>query len=297
MIVEDGNYFIYRHIRLDTNQVFYVGFGTKVPEESVKDKKWIYKRAYDKLSRNKFWKNVVAKTNYKVEILLETDDYEFLKKKEIEFIALYKKRSELGTLVNLTNGGDGSKGTVKPILMLDLNFNIIKEFDSVSEAARFLNKKVGELCRLIKKVFVLDNHIFVYKNEHYSGKIYDYGGREYVRGIKIEIYDSEFNFIKEFRSIKEGCIWVGDISFNSITQALKNNSGLIRGYYWVKKGQNPKNKKYKLIKRVASLDENGEIINIYANPHQATKILGLSPTIIYKHCKGQVENPKFKYIE
>lgn len=29
MIVSNGKYYLYRHIRLDTNEVFYVGIGTK----------------------------------------------------------------------------------------------------------------------------------------------------------------------------------------------------------------------------------------------------------------------------
>lgn len=72
-----------------------------------------YSRAYSKSRKNKFWKNIIAKTNYEVEILLESDDYEFIKQKEIEFITLYGRRNlEKWTLVNLTNGGEGSIGLV-----------------------------------------------------------------------------------------------------------------------------------------------------------------------------------------
>jgi hypothetical protein len=89
---------VYRHIRLDKNQPFYIGIGN---EKS---------RAYDKRSRTKQWKNI-AKNGYEVEILFEDIDYEEAKKKEIEFIALYGKKSEKsGTLVNLTSGGDGTLG-------------------------------------------------------------------------------------------------------------------------------------------------------------------------------------------
>jgi hypothetical protein len=94
--------YVYRHIRLDKNEVFYVGIGS--------DK--YYSRAYTKCGRNKLWKNIVDKTEYSVEILFEDLDWELACKKEIEFIKLYgRKDLKNGTLTNLTDGGQGSLGT------------------------------------------------------------------------------------------------------------------------------------------------------------------------------------------
>lgn len=109
MIQSLGKYYLYRHIRLDTNEPFYIGIGTK--------KRWntlasMYARAYSK-KRNKFWHRTVSKTEYKVEILLESDDYSFIMQKEMEFISLYgRKDLGKGTLVNLTDGGEGSLGQI-----------------------------------------------------------------------------------------------------------------------------------------------------------------------------------------
>jgi hypothetical protein len=91
--------YVYRHIRLDTNQVFYIGIGSSP----------YYKRAKSKLDRNDFWKRIVNKTDYKIEILFDELTKEEAIEKEIEFIALYG-RSNLGkgTLCNLTNGGEGT---------------------------------------------------------------------------------------------------------------------------------------------------------------------------------------------
>lgn len=92
--------FVYRHIRLDTNQVFYVGVGTQL------------RRAYDKrVGRNRFWKFITNKTDYDVEILFNDVSYEFALEKEMEFIKLYGRRDlGLGTLCNLNDGGGGNKG-------------------------------------------------------------------------------------------------------------------------------------------------------------------------------------------
>lgn len=58
MYAEDGqSALVYRHRRLDTNEIFYVGISVK------KD------RPYHKSGRNKFWKNIVNKTPYEVEII------------------------------------------------------------------------------------------------------------------------------------------------------------------------------------------------------------------------------------
>lgn len=93
--------YVYRHIRLDTNLPFYIGIGSD-------DK---YKRAYDKYSRNRHWKFIVNKTDILIEILMDDLTWEEACEKEKEFINLYG-RTDLGkgTLVNLTDGGDGSLG-------------------------------------------------------------------------------------------------------------------------------------------------------------------------------------------
>lgn len=102
MITDCGKYYLYRHIRLDKNEVFYIGIGTKSSKVSK-----CYSRAKSKSRKNKIWHNIVAKTPIKIEILLESNDIEFIKNKEIEFIRLYGRRDlKKGSLVNLTNGGD-----------------------------------------------------------------------------------------------------------------------------------------------------------------------------------------------
>ena len=90
MIKEQGRYYLYRHIRLDKNEPFYIGIGSK--KERLNNFHKIsseYERAYTKNKRNIYWKNIVAKTDYIVEILLESDDYDFIKQKEVEFISNY----------------------------------------------------------------------------------------------------------------------------------------------------------------------------------------------------------------
>lgn len=89
---------VYKHIRLDNNDTFYIGMGTK-------------KRPYCTTGRSEFWNRVVNKAGYKIEVLHKGLTVREAKDKEIELIKKYGRRDTLqGTLVNLTDGGDGSEG-------------------------------------------------------------------------------------------------------------------------------------------------------------------------------------------
>ena len=99
--------YLYRHIRLDKNEVFYIGIGGFNKNEETNS----YKRAYAKTNRNKYWKHIVDKTEYIVEIIYDNINFNQACGKEREYIKLYgRKNLGLGTLCNLTDGGDGSSG-------------------------------------------------------------------------------------------------------------------------------------------------------------------------------------------
>jgi len=78
------------------DKVFYIGIGDKY-------------RPYSKSGRTKWWKNIVNKHNYVVEIVLEN----LSKEKAVELECYYIKqfgRADLGlgNLVNMTDGGEGN---------------------------------------------------------------------------------------------------------------------------------------------------------------------------------------------
>tara|TARA_R110000803_G_scaffold147327_1_gene212922 strand:+ start:40 stop:723 length:684 start_codon:yes stop_codon:yes gene_type:complete len=86
---------LYRHIRLDNNEVFYVGIGSE-------------KRPYKKHSRSSFWKNIVGKSDYDIEVLAKNLSWEDACELEVFMISEYGRRDlGLGNLVNLTDGGEG----------------------------------------------------------------------------------------------------------------------------------------------------------------------------------------------
>ena len=92
-----NDWIVYRHIRLDKNTPFYIGIGKEAS------------RPDNKKDRSVFWKSIINKTEYIVEILFDNLTKDQAIKKEIEFIKLYGRVDlKTGTLCNLTMGGEGT---------------------------------------------------------------------------------------------------------------------------------------------------------------------------------------------
>lgn len=97
-----NTHFVYLHKKLD-GTVFYVGMGT------IRTTGNRYNRAYSKYRRNPFWRFTVEKHGYEVEIVGEFPSRELASNKEMELISQYGRRDlGTGTLVNMTDGGDGT---------------------------------------------------------------------------------------------------------------------------------------------------------------------------------------------
>lgn len=165
MLVDDGKYFLYRHIRLDNNQVFYIGIGTKhIKKLGFKS---TYVRAFSKYNRNKIWKAITSKTKYVVEIVLESDNYDFILKKEEEFIKLYGRIfNKTGTLSNIDSCGfntvDTSNFHKKPIYC----YNNKQWFESTRDCAKFFNLNEGSIGSLISSNYKQILGYYFSREEH-----------------------------------------------------------------------------------------------------------------------------------
>lgn len=152
-------HYLYRHIRLDKNEVFYVGVGTK-GKYKFKTVTNEFKRAYSHSTkqRSKWWIRVFNKTEIKVEILFESDDYSFIEQKEIEFIKLYGRQDKgLGTLVNMTDGGVAGLGRYGPLGKLtkkDINniFQLYNKGKEPKEIALLYNLQYKYIIDILNKI-------------------------------------------------------------------------------------------------------------------------------------------------
>lgn len=106
--------YVYVHKRKDNNQPFYIGVGGLLSFDN-------YQRANANnwkglRNRSEFWKNIVNKFGFTVEIVLDncTKKEAFLE--EIRLIKLYGRQDiSTGILVNHTDGGDGRIGSSEEI--------------------------------------------------------------------------------------------------------------------------------------------------------------------------------------
>lgn len=162
-------HYIYRHIRLDKNEPFYIGIGTKLGKETNSFKNEYYRAFSKQRLDSKIWNLITSKSDYEVEILMESKDYNFIKEKEKEFIKLYGRiDNKTGILANMTDGGDGTLGLFpsdetkkklkiarskriflgKKIYQYDLKGNFIREWDNISKLANKLGLHRSTLCKV-----------------------------------------------------------------------------------------------------------------------------------------------------
>lgn len=91
----DNNHYVYFHINLVSNEVFYVGIG--------KDK-----RAWKKSGRSSYWTNTVKKYGYRVDIIHENISQKRALDWEKLYISMFGRNDlDKGNLVNHTDGGEG----------------------------------------------------------------------------------------------------------------------------------------------------------------------------------------------
>ena len=90
-----NRFYIYFHINPLKNEIFYVGKGTSG-------------RAKRKHNRSELWNNIVNKYGYIIDIVEDGLTNEEAFEREIFYIKKIGRRDlGLGTLVNMTDGGDG----------------------------------------------------------------------------------------------------------------------------------------------------------------------------------------------
>lgn len=148
---------VYRHIRADKNEPFYIGIGHSI------------KRAYRKDGRNNLWAKIVNKTSYNIDILFDDVSKEEACEKEREFIKLYGRICDnTGCLSNISAGGDILIGYENPKYGIGEKIEIDGiEYNCIAEAARNLCKHIKTITyRLNSSGF--PNYIKLSNNYNYT---------------------------------------------------------------------------------------------------------------------------------
>jgi len=232
--------YIYRHIRLDKNEPFYIGIGSIGSGKN-------YKRAKQKNGRNNLWCKIVNKTEYRIEILFDDLELSLAKEKEKEFILLYGRiDNNTGTLANLSAGGDG---------MFGVTDNVRKK---ISEKTKGINnpfygkKHDSDSILKIKAGIKASNYIRPPHSDETKRKISDLAkirprNKNIIQpnaalnrsGVKHNSYKGPIMCINKkdeilyiFTTIKEASLFFGTSNTNFIRRVIVGERKTYKGFYF-----------------------------------------------------------------
>lgn len=222
-------YYIYRVIRLDKNEPFYIGKGTI--RLSAKGEKGRYYRAYNMSGRSALFNKIYEKTKCEIEILFEHFDLDLIYKKEIEFISMYgRKDLRSGTLANLSDGGQsgmrqlvsteviekirktkknmakkgGESSSAKKVFAYSKEGRFLGEYPSYSDCAEGLNisrNSIGSyFCNKDGYRKTAGGYLLFHESQGEICTIPQFETRFWPKAIRIEDKDGN---LKEFTSKKE----------------------------------------------------------------------------------------------
>ncbi len=224
---------VYKHIRKDTNEVFYIGIGNE-------------KRPYSKKNRNQYWKNIVNKVGYRVEIIQENLSWEVACKLEKQLIKKYgRKDLNEGTVVNMTDGGDGTTGA-------KLSKSTCKKMSDYAKTRKWstVTKK-----KMSKSAMGNTVNSGIKKTEDHKRKISEAHKKlnqdpefrrlrgDRLRGYKqteehiakrrkrVLQYDKNYNLIRVFESRKEAAE-ITNTSISGISSVVRGSQKTAGGYIW-----------------------------------------------------------------
>jgi hypothetical protein len=227
----ENKFYLYRHIRLDKNEPFYVGIGSKSNRKHPHHKSE-YRRAYETNRKESIiWNIITSKTEHRVEILYESDDYEFIKQKEIEFICLYGRLNKnTGCLANMTDGGDGFIGYVPSKEIIEIFVKrITGRKQSKSEIEKRINSRKGYTHSEETKIKISKSHKGKKVSKEHIEKLHK--GQILAQSKPIDQYDLNGNFIKSWQSATVAAKEIG-LHPTTIRNCVKCKIKTAGGYIW-----------------------------------------------------------------
>jgi hypothetical protein len=200
---------VYVHKKKETEQIFYVGIGKEL------------QRAYQKKFRSDYWKSIVSKYGFDVEIIKQDISWEEACILEIELIAKYKRKCDGGFLCNITKGGDGVVG----IKMTQ------EQKDKISNSNKGKTRSIETRLNISKGrtgIIFSDNHR---KNISKAKMGFKCSDEFKKRRVELTTLGNHFKAIEVvdlmtgifYSCIKEGCIATNSI-YTTEVQRMKRNS-------------------------------------------------------------------------
>jgi hypothetical protein len=213
--MNENNWYVYKHIRLDKNEPFYIGIGNKKN----------FGRAFEfsKDKRNEIWWKIYSKTNIYVEILYESLTKTEASLKEQELIKKYgRKDLNEGSLCNMTDGGDGIWNCIRT----EKTKKLLSEQKIGSKNPQFGKKQSKEL---IEKRF---RNIRGIKKSDEDKKKQSLSTIKSGQAKEVDVFKYNTNeYIGRFYAISEACRILGFHHLNGkAVQVAKGKRNHTQGY-------------------------------------------------------------------
>lgn len=210
---DDLSYLVYRHIRVFDGEVFYIGISKDM------------KRPYDKLKRSDFWKRYTNKYEYIVEIVKENLTKKEAINMEISLIKQYGRRDKkTGTLVNLTDGGEGLLNTIPWNKGIKYSDELKEYLKTTKRSSGMLGKKMPK--ETVEKLRIMRIGKKIHSEEHKNNlKLISNGFDNPNASIVLNLENGVFYTLKEASEIF-------NINYTQLSGMLsgkrKNNTNLIK---------------------------------------------------------------------
>jgi hypothetical protein len=281
---------VYKHIRKDTNEVFYVGIG--LTEE----------RASSHYNRTKHWHHIVNKVGYTVEITHRDIIWEEACSIEKYLISFYGRRDlGEGTLVNLTDGGEGVPGmkhsAETKALLGEQNKTPEKMVKVMENLKKAQTPEAREKARRNRDYSFCKDPAVIAKrkaNTDYkkiASKI-DYDKSAESKRIAVLQYDLNMNFIKEWRSGIDAANEL-NINYKSLNLVLRGKTKSSGGFFWkykdivIEKKDHDKVRGEKMKIPVIQLTKDGIFVREWNSAIDASAELNIDKTSIAKCCNDK----------
>lgn len=303
-------------IYLITNLVngkVYVGSSVDIRKRMNAHKSHLNNNKHDNPYLQKSW-NKYGSDSFSFTVLEIVPDRENLLYREQHWMDTYQSyNNKIGYNINPTAGSpEGRKLSEeeclkrslsstqkKPILQLDANGNLIKEWESISRISRELDINRGTLLSRIKNKTKSNDCYFIFKDEfseNISDKLISTEDKKKVINNKAFYqFDLEGKFIREWISLWE-MVEESDAKRSTISVALKNKSKFQNKYYLITKDEftdellvsilSKKRKKHKG-KKVNQYDKNGVFIQTWNAMKHASDALNIDFSSIWHCCEGK----------
>jgi hypothetical protein len=232
--VQKRDYYVYIHINLDNDAVFYVGIG------QTSTYKLPYARAFNLKTkeRNYSWGDIFyrIKTGISIRILEDNLSLEECKDREKYWISFYGRLSKgEGTLTNIAEGGDDNKPPTE-VLQYSLDGVFIKKWKSVPEISSTLGLHPTALYSVLEKqVSTRSSGGFLWsyfkENSRFYEKVLPLSTGTTKLQRKVYQFDAKGNFIAEYTSVTQAAKENG-IDTSSLFKCIKKQRKMAKGFYW-----------------------------------------------------------------